>query len=70
MHAESINGAIMGTFFSNRRVFDEPVIDYTVGRRSLPAMPVLVPLAPVSYLGSWFNFKKGSNGDAVDVLRK
>lgn len=69
IRAEAFSGATLGTFFASRRVFDEPVIDYTVGRRNVPAMPVIIPLAPVGYLGSWFNFKKGLNGDAIDDLR-
>ena len=66
----SIVGATLGTFFAGRRVFDEPLIDYTVGRNYVPSMPSIVPLAPVSYVGSWFNFKKGLSGDAIDDFRK
>ncbi|KAL5519337.1 SRO7 [Sanghuangporus vaninii] len=65
---ESIVAMTLGTLFSIRRVFDEPVIDFTVGRRAAPTMPPPVPLAPISYLGSWFNFKKGKSGDAIDDL--
>lgn len=69
LNTETIIGAVIGTFFAKRRVFDEPVIDYTVGRRAVPSLPVIVPLAPVSYLGSWFNFTKGLSGDDLDKLR-
>ncbi|KAL5494875.1 SRO7_1 [Sanghuangporus weigelae] len=65
---ESIVAMTLGTLFSIRRVFDEPVIDFTVGRRAAPTMPPSVPLAPISYLGSWFNFKKGKSGDVIDDL--
>ncbi|KAL5476395.1 SRO7_6 [Sanghuangporus weigelae] len=65
---ESIAAMTSGTLFSIRRVFDEPVIDFTVGRRAAPTMPPPIPLAPIRYLGSWFNFKKGKSGDAIDDL--
>lgn len=67
---ETLVGMTIGTLFSIRRVFDEPVVDFTVGRRAAPAMPPPIPLAPISYLGSWFNFKKGKSGDAIDGLRE
>lgn len=66
---ETIVGATLGTVFAIRRVFDEPVIDFTAGRRAAPSMPPIIPsLTPVSYLGSWFNFKKSKSGDAIDDL--
>lgn len=67
---ESVCRATLGTLFAIRRVYDEPVIDYTAGRRAPPAMPQPVPLASISYLGSWFNFKKSITGDALDAMRK
>lgn len=68
---ETIVGATIGTVFAIRRVFDEPVIDFTAGRRAAPSMPPIIPsLTPVSYLGSWLNFKKSKSGDAIDDLRK
>ena len=65
----SFKGATLGTVFSMHRVFDEPVVDFSAKRKAPPTLPPLVPLAPVSYLGSWFNFSKGKSGDAVDALR-
>ncbi|THH11619.1 hypothetical protein EW145_g567 [Phellinidium pouzarii] len=68
LQTETVCGATLGTLFAIRRVYDEPVIDYTAGRRGVPSLPPRVPLAPVSYIGSWFNFKKSLSGDAVDTL--
>ncbi|KAI5118052.1 hypothetical protein M0805_005899 [Coniferiporia weirii] len=68
LQADSVCEATLGTFFATRRVYDEPVIDYTTGRRAAPGIPPRVPLGPISYLGSWFNFKKGLGGDAIDAL--
>ena len=67
---ESIVQLTMGTLFAIRRVFDEPVVDFTSGRRYASSMPPAVPLAPISYIGSWLNFKKGMSGDAIDEIRE
>ena len=59
----------LGTFFAIRRVYDEPIIDFTVGRRPVPSPPQPVPLAPVTMFSSFFNFKRGLSGDQIDALR-
>ena len=70
MRRGTVTKATLGTLFAIRRVYDEPVVDFTTGRKSVPAMPAAVPLGPPSLLGSWFRMNASMSGDQVDALRE
>lgn len=70
MRRGTVTRASLGTLFAIRRVYDEPIVDFTSGRKPVPAMPQMVPLGPPSLLGSWFRLNAGLSGDQIDALCK
>ncbi|KAH9486242.1 hypothetical protein JR316_0000306 [Psilocybe cubensis] len=63
-----MQSATYGTFFDVRRAYTLPVIDFMIGRGTIPPQPQPVPLGPTSILGSWFTYNQTKTGQQIDEL--